>query len=153
MPSNLFHQGDPCSCTAIVCNLEGHTIEGYPLFVILDVYGSHFFAPSFSPVFDNYLESNPAFAEGKTEIVVLPEFNWPEISGSAYGIKWYGAMTNPAMTDLFGTLGMCGIRVGVARPGPGADRKRISLTEARRHREYVGLDDAQAKPVKFFFEG
>ena len=88
MPAEIFHQGDPCSCTAIVCNMEGHSIEGYPLFVILDVYGSYFFAPSFNQVFDNYLISHPAFDEGRTEIAVLPEFEWPSVGGSAYGLKW-----------------------------------------------------------------
>ena len=105
MPSEIFKAGDMCNCHAILCNAEGHTINNYPLFVLLDVYGSYFFAPSFNQTFDNYLTAYPSFPEGKTDIEVLPDFQWPENAGSINGILWYGAMTTPEMTDLFGTMG------------------------------------------------
>ena len=105
MPSEIFKAGDMCNCHAILCNAEGHTISGYPLFVLLDVYGSYFFAPSFNETFDNYLAAYPSFSEGTTDIEVLPDFEWPENAGSINGILWYGAMTTPEMTDLFGTMG------------------------------------------------
>lgn len=102
MPSNFFRPGDLCYCDAIVCNAEGSTLVGYPLFVILDVFGSYFFAPSFGD-FDYYMMN---FPPDETFVTVLPEFNWPEGAGSANGIIWYGAMTNPEMSALFGELGM-----------------------------------------------
>jgi hypothetical protein len=102
----MFHSGEKCSCIAIVCNQEGHTLEGYPLFVLLEVFGSFFFAPSYNQTFDNYLIDHPIFSPGETRITVLPEFDWPDITGSADGIKWYGAMTDPQMTKLTGTLGV-----------------------------------------------
>ena len=105
MPSNLFHSGDTCNCMAVVCNAEGQAINGYPLFVILDVYGSYFFAPSFNDTFDNYLNVYPQFQTGETTIEVIPDFPWPDNVGAASGLIFYGALTNPAMTDLFGTLG------------------------------------------------
>jgi len=105
MPSHLYHAGDTCSCTAIVCNPEGSIISGYPLFVILDVYGLYFFAPSFNSTFDTYLTQYPSFDPGETHIQILPEFAWPSGAGQASGIIWYGALTNPGMTDLFGELG------------------------------------------------
>ena len=101
MPAHMYYPNDPCYTLAIICNVEGEPIEGYPLFVILDVYGQYFFAPSFGE-FDYYEE---VFPEGETIITVLPEFNWPPDTGSASGIIWYGAMTDPAVTELFGTLG------------------------------------------------
>ncbi len=103
MPSHLFRPGDVCSCTAVVCNVSGSVLSGYPLFVILDVYGSYYFAPSFIP-FDNYLVLHPAFEIGRTVVEVLPAFNWPSGVGSAGGLLWYGALTNPAMTELYGEL-------------------------------------------------
>ena len=105
MPSNLFHSGDTCNCMAVVCNAEGQAINGYPLFVILDVYGSYYFAPSFNTTFDNYLNDYSSFPVGETHVEVLPDFPWPDNVGAASGLIFYGALTNPAMTDLFGTLG------------------------------------------------
>ncbi len=104
MSSELFHGGDTCWCRAVVCNAEGEMISGHPLFVILDVYGSYFFAPSFNQEFDNYLSLYPEFTMGTTEVEILPSFIWPENVGSASGIVWYGALTNPAMTELFGVM-------------------------------------------------
>jgi len=106
MPLEIFHGGDTCWCRATVCNAEGSAISNYPLFVILDVYGTYFFAPSFNQVFDTYLTQYPQFPEGETIVEVLPAFAWPHNVGAASGIIWYGALTNPGMTDLFGTLGM-----------------------------------------------
>lgn len=104
MPAHIFHPGDACSCTAVVCNATGSTLFGYPLFVILDVYGSYFFAPSFGP-YDNYMQQYPEFAAGETMVEVLPAFEWPAGVGSAGGLMWYGALTDPVVTNLFGKLG------------------------------------------------
>lgn len=104
MPSDVFHPGDLCGCTATVCNAEDSALNGYPLFVILEIAGTYYFAPSFGS-FDNYLDEHPDFAPGKTSVVVLPAFEWPEGAGSFSGCIWYGALTNPQLTDLFGTLG------------------------------------------------
>lgn len=104
MPASMFHTGDHCSCTAIVCNAEGSTISGNPLFVILDVYGSYYFAPSFNTTFDHYLTHYPTFPVGTTTVTVIPDFTWPVDTGSANGLIWYAALTNPEMTALFGTM-------------------------------------------------
>jgi hypothetical protein len=102
MPSDYYSPGDPCYCDAIVCNAEGMPLTDNPLFVILDVFGSYFFAPTFSE-FDYYSQT---FDENETVVPVLPQFDWPEGAGSASGITWYGAMTDAAITQLFGELGM-----------------------------------------------
>jgi hypothetical protein len=102
MPSDYFHTGDLCYCYVYVCNGEGRTLKNYPLFVILDVYGTLFFAPSFNTTFDNYLELNPVFLPGITRVDVIPEFYWPAGVGSAAHIYWYAGLTNPEMTTLVG---------------------------------------------------
>jgi len=76
------------------------TYTGIPLFVILDVYGSLYFWPGFSE-FDKKDIDVPL---GSFDETVLPEFDWPAGAGTAEGINWYAAMTNPEMTDLFGEM-------------------------------------------------
>jgi hypothetical protein len=101
MPSNDFGSGDECYCTVFVCNSGSVTYTDIPIFVILDVYGMYFFAPSFGS-FDYY---NDPIPPGQTIITVLPAFQWPAGTGTASDIVWYAAMTDPGMTSLHGNLG------------------------------------------------
>lgn len=101
MPSSDFGSGDECYCEVHVCNTGSSTYTDIPLFVILDVYGMYFFAPSFG-TFDFYDDPIPP---GLTKIMVLPNFSWPEGAGSASNIIWYAAMTNASMSELHGDLG------------------------------------------------
>jgi len=105
MPSSLYRPGDICWCTATVCNAEAQALEGNPLWVILDVFGTYYFAPSFSQTPENYLAQYPRFEVGETVVEVLPSFTWPEGAGSANGVVWYGALTDPQVTTLVGELG------------------------------------------------
>jgi len=102
MPSRMFRAGDSCGCTVDVCNSDVSPITDHPLFVILDVYGNLFFAPSFNPEFDHYLADYPTFDPGRTTVEVLPVFSWPESAGSASGIQWIAALTNPEITGIVG---------------------------------------------------
>jgi hypothetical protein len=100
MPSSDFGAGDPCSLEARVCNPQPYAYENIPLFVLLDVYGSYFFAPSFGN-YDYYtLET---VDPGLQTVEVIPEFPWPAGVGTGSGILVYGAMTNAAQTQLFGS--------------------------------------------------
>jgi Chlamydia polymorphic membrane protein (Chlamydia_PMP) repeat len=105
MPDTTFLPGENCSCHVSVCNATGSVLNNYPLFVVLDVYGSYYFAPSFS-AFDNYLSLYSQFTAGLTVVEVLPAFIWPTGAGSASGIVWYSALTDPGMTQLFGEMDM-----------------------------------------------
>lgn len=105
MPSDNLVTGMECYCNAIVCNTTDNPLVNHPLFVLLDVYGMIFFAPSFSEEFDNYLNTWPEFQPGRTTVTVLPPFEWPEVDGSASDIMWYAALTNPEMTDIVGQSG------------------------------------------------
>ncbi len=100
MPSHMFHPGDPCYLKAFVCNPSADTYNQVPVFVILEVGSQYFFAPSFTS-FDHYtLNVTP----GMHELVPLPNFAWPSGVGSADGLTFYGAMTDQAITTLFGEL-------------------------------------------------
>lgn len=98
MPTRMLHPGDACECLVYVCNPGIERYENVPLFVILDVYGELFFAPSFGDS-DHYTIN---VLPGRFTLEVLKEFAWPEGAGSAEGITWYAGMTTPEMTDLFG---------------------------------------------------
>ena len=99
MPSHWFHPGNPCYCTVTVTNVESVTLTGYPLFVILDVYGLLFFAPSFTTTFETYPGPwNP----GETIVEALPSFSWPDTGTSASGILWYAALVDPTGTFIVG---------------------------------------------------
>ena len=102
MPSDMFYTGDTCYCLAVVCNAQGKILSGYPLFVILDVYGSLFFAPRFID-FDFYDQTYP---EGQSTVEVLPAFELPANSGSLNNVIFYAAFTNPEVTDLIGDWDM-----------------------------------------------
>lgn len=100
MPSHHFRAGDPCGCKVTVCNPDSTTYSGVPLFVILDIYGMYFFAPGFSEYEYYAIQALP----GVLEIPVLEMFSWPQGTGSAEGIRWYSAMTDPQITTLFGAM-------------------------------------------------
>ena len=48
MPASYFQAGDACACSVLTCNPGDQSIEDVPLFVVLDVFGSYFFAPGFN---------------------------------------------------------------------------------------------------------
>ncbi len=103
MPATFYHPGDPCECRVEICNPEAYTWPSTPLFVVLDVWGNYYFAPSFSSTtLDHYTVDVPP---GVTEVSVIEAFSWPENAGSADGVFWYAAMTNKEMTELFGEMG------------------------------------------------
>jgi len=102
MPSDDFGPGDDCYCDVIVCNPTSETYPMTPVFVILDVYGTYFFAPSFGD-FDHYTYD---IVPGHFTISVLPSFSWPTGAGSAAGLSWYAAMTDQSISSLLGDLGV-----------------------------------------------
>ncbi|MBN1878835.1 hypothetical protein JW823_01895 [bacterium] len=101
MPGTLFHPGDRFFCSIVVCNRESTPLDGYPLVVILDVFGQYFFAPSFDSTFDFYSQIFPV---GSSTTDVLPEFTWPQGAGTAAGVIWYAALTDQSVTSLVGQM-------------------------------------------------
>ncbi|MBN1356180.1 hypothetical protein JXA40_07925 [bacterium] len=101
MPSHDFGPYDVCYCTITVCNPDGVVYHNILIFAILDLFGSYFFAPGYTE-FGCYVRHIPP---GMMELNVLPAFIWPAGAGAAVGARWYAAMTDPEMTELFGRMG------------------------------------------------
>lgn len=97
----MYHAGDICWLIAYVCNPGSIPIIQAPVFVVLDMYGTYYFAPSFTLWGDHY---NIDLDPGVTHIEVIPEFFWPEGAGRANGVIFWGAETDPAMTTIIGNL-------------------------------------------------
>ncbi|MCD4653703.1 TlpA family protein disulfide reductase [bacterium] len=102
MPSHDFGANDLVNTIVTACNPDQTTYDNVPLFVILDVYGDMYFYPTFS----EFAYETISLPPGETEIIVLPDFNWPEGLGETSGINWYAGMTNPEMSDLLGDYDM-----------------------------------------------
>ncbi len=100
MPSHLFLEGDPCNLTCTIGN-PGSPIPSTPLFVILDAYGSYFFAPGWTQTADWYTRT---IATGEETETILPDFAWPGGVGTAENLVFYAAMTDPGITTLLGYL-------------------------------------------------
>ncbi len=103
MPRLLYYQGDIFYLNCTVSNNENYQLQGYPLFVLLDVYNTYFFAPGFSS-FDYYAE---VFPPGDTTYVILPEFEWPSGAGNGMA-KFYAAITDPGFNQLYSNLDLIG---------------------------------------------
>ncbi len=98
IPSVSFKPGDAFSCRVRICNVTGSTLSGTPVFVILDVLGVLFFAPSFNS-FDYFTQDIPP---GTTRLSVIDPFIWPTGAGSFSGAVFYAALTDPSMTSIIG---------------------------------------------------
>ena len=104
MPSHDFRVGDPCYLDAIVCNATAQQLTDHPLFVVLDVFGEYWFAPSWIKITEGIDFFDLDFSIGITNVEVIPLFSWPPDTGSQSGIFFWGAMTNPERTEIFGEL-------------------------------------------------
>jgi len=101
MTDTFYQPSDICMCTVTVVNNSGQILDGYPLFVVLDVFGAYYFAPSFGTDLDTYLTAYPEFGTGETVVTVLPLFSWPDDCGVAAGASWYSGLADPDFTEIF----------------------------------------------------
>lgn len=98
MPRVYFHTGDVCSLTAWICNGTGVT-SSCNLVVVLDVYGAYYFAPDWTSA----INWNPVtLPGGLSSVAVLPPFSWPEGTGEATGLVFWGALLNSQASSLIG---------------------------------------------------
>ncbi len=111
MPCVQYHQNDWCLLDAIVCNSEGYALDNYPLFIILEVYGSYFFGPSFTESLDDYRSIYPVIPVGESTYRIIGEFYWPGGAGTGEA-TFYGAITDPGVNDMVGNLGSWGFTWG-----------------------------------------
>lgn len=91
MGADYFCPGDSVFLNAQLCNPE--QTQYLPLWIILEIEGMFWFAPSWSDSVD-YFISNP-IPSGWSVFNVIPEFVWPNVEGSFYGAMFWGAMTTP----------------------------------------------------------
>ncbi len=93
MPATEFHPGDACYCRVYIHPAVDNPFTILPLFVVLEIQDTYFFAPSFSAgVMDYYTVD----FSGNTDVhhVVLPEFTWPDYSGEPIHARWFAAVTD-----------------------------------------------------------
>ncbi len=95
--------GDICFLDAIIENPDAPKTN-VPLFVLLDVFGTYYSAPEWQDINEHLSYYTLDLDTGRTVQEVLPAFYWPEDVGSAEGLKFYGAMTTPDMTELLGEM-------------------------------------------------
>ncbi len=100
-PANYFAPGSQFYLRIEICNTLHQPLWRIPLFVILEVQNTFWFAPSWSgdPVY--YLEDWPT---GLTDISIIDEFPWPPDAGSYSGARFYSAMTNTSLTEILGDM-------------------------------------------------
>lgn len=103
MPSDLFHPGDPFELETVISS-PGQALPDTPVFVLLDVFGSIFCAPSFSPVEQNPDHYSLDIPQGLSSLQIIPEFVFPEVSGSAFGLCFHAFMTNPEMSAIISRM-------------------------------------------------
>jgi hypothetical protein len=93
----LFTPGDAFELSCAVIHETGDSVAAH-LFVLLDVYGEYYFWPSWGQALDyDPLSLGPG--EGLPRFTVLA-FTWPEVTGSAEGLLFWGALVNEANTEL-----------------------------------------------------
>ncbi len=95
MPFHLFQPGDFCNCVVNYRMQECN--ENIPLFVILNVWGEYYFAPSFSLSMDHYWVEPDVFFQS---VKVVDDFYWPHGAGNADGIIWWAALVDSSYSRL-----------------------------------------------------
>jgi hypothetical protein len=106
MPSHDYQSGDPCRLDAIWCN-PGEEVLAADLYIALSAYGEFFFYPSWCHYPSECSSADHAAVQmlpGENRSNLIPEFEWPEITGSAEGLVFYGAMLNSESGAIIGSL-------------------------------------------------
>ena len=104
MPSHHFQAGDECSLTAEICNAELAGFENIPFFCLMAFSGNYWFYPSWSQSVDfSIQESLPV---GVSSLPIIEPFVWPDGVGSAQGIQFISAMTDPEISAIIGVMGI-----------------------------------------------
>ncbi len=103
MPSHHYTPGDICSLEAIIRN-PNDPINWVLIFVVLDVYGEYWTAPSwehFPEHLDYFVFGLPV---GRTVLPVLNEFTWPDDAGDAYNLKFLATITDSKMINILSNI-------------------------------------------------
>jgi len=102
-PATYFRPDDEFYLNLEICNNLMHIMTDIPIFVILEVQGNFWFAPGWTQTVDYYQEDLPV---ALTEKLIINPFLWPENAGSFNGAVFWSAITNPALTNILGDIGV-----------------------------------------------
>ncbi|MBN1880314.1 hypothetical protein JW823_09420 [bacterium] len=116
----FFGSGDPFLLEAAV-QPNPDQLDKIHLWVILDVYGSFWFGPSWTQLPDWYDLGLLAAFHRET----ILDFIWPDVTGSAEGLVFWGAILDADSSALIGRYDRVEFRYG-------SGRHRCSLPAARR---------------------
>ncbi len=98
MPAHFFQGGDPCRCDVSTHLFPEDNDGAIKLYVILDIFGNYYFAPSFGD-YDVFLDPVPA---GTGQWPIVNDFVWPTDGGQASGVRWMSAMTDAQTSRIIG---------------------------------------------------
>ncbi|HPQ39085.1 MAG TPA: fibronectin type III domain-containing protein, partial [bacterium] len=99
MPAHHYKPGDTCYLDAIICNSFQVPVPEARFFAILNAYGEYFFAPGWTRELDYWTFG---IQPGPQTLHVISPFNWPDGTGSAAGLQFLGAVTDPDITHIIG---------------------------------------------------
>jgi hypothetical protein len=100
LPASHFRPGDLFQLQARICNPEEITYWRIPFFVVLDLFGELYFAPSWGSALDHYTIT---LFPGPLTMQVIPTFVWPAGVPDAEGVYFHGALTDAEMTTILGS--------------------------------------------------
>ncbi|MCD4654015.1 hypothetical protein K8T06_08765 [bacterium] len=98
MPATTYHAGDEFYCRVFSCNPTDTSYSDIPLFVILDIYGNYYFAPSFTD-YDHY---SLLLVPGFNKTMVIQSISWPTVESVCSNVWFHAGMTDRAITELLG---------------------------------------------------
>ncbi len=97
----MFEPWDHFLLSTVVTN-NSATLEADE-YILLDVYGEYWFWPSWGKELDFQRRT---FEGGQVYEDTILDFWWPADSGTADGLRFYGALLDPAATTLIGNVDM-----------------------------------------------
>lgn len=94
----LFHPGDRFLLVMTYHNYTPHSLEQQTFSVLLDVYSSYFWYPTWEQTPECVRTNIPI---GATSSIIL-DFEWPQTQDSLFGILFYGALVDHELTQIIG---------------------------------------------------
>lgn len=105
LTDDMLLPGDLLRLDAVVINNSDTDWHDSHLFVILDILSSYWFAPSWIYMNDGF-DSYPLdiVVGDRQRIGIIPEIIWPETSGDASNLLFWGGLTDEGITSLIGEI-------------------------------------------------
>jgi len=100
MSDTTLETGDFFDLTVDYWNHSIEDLVDVPVFVILDIQGSYWFWPEWTPELSNEIRTLAAGTQEK-DVEILP-FTWPDIEGTGNELKFWAAITSQDHADIIG---------------------------------------------------